>query len=100
MAVRATPVLVIRDKRSKMIHADCAHCKGIGDGFPIETTTKWILGFGYTDEVIRSDSESSIVTLGRRVGENSKKQVSRQCETQAQRTTANEQDTQRVVSEL
>ena len=38
----ATPILVIRDKRSKMIHADCVRCKGIEDEFPIETTTKGI----------------------------------------------------------
>ena len=46
IAVGATPILVIRDKRSKMIHADCVRCKGIEDEFPIETT-KWILGLGY-----------------------------------------------------
>ena len=43
IAVGATPILVIRDKRNKMIHADCVRCKGIEDKCPIETTTKWIL---------------------------------------------------------
>ena len=46
-AVGATPILVIRDKRSKMIHADCVRCKGFEDEFPIETTTTWILGLGW-----------------------------------------------------
>ena len=31
----ATPILVIRDKRSKMIHGDCGCCKAIEDEFPI-----------------------------------------------------------------
>ena len=79
IAVGVTPILVIRDKRSKMIHADCVRCKGIEDEFHIETTTKWILGLGYLEVIIRSDGESSIVGLSRRVGE---------------------KDTQRVVSEL
>ena len=52
-----------------MIHADCVRCKGIEDEFPIETTTKWILGLGYTEVIIRTDGETSIVALGRRVGE-------------------------------
>ena len=67
-AVGATPILVIRDKRSKMIHADCVRCKGIEDEFPIETT-KWILGLGFPEIIIRTDGESSIVALSRRVGE-------------------------------
>ena len=29
----ATPKLVIRDKRSNMIHADCVRCRGIEDEF-------------------------------------------------------------------
>ena len=66
IAVGATPILVIR---SKMIHADCVRCKGIEDEFPIETTTKWILGLGYPEVIIRTDGESSIVALSRRVGE-------------------------------
>ena len=65
-----------------MIHADCVRCKGIEDEFPIETTTKWILGLGYPKVIIRADGESSIVALSLRVGENSKKQVSKQCTTQ------------------
>ena len=69
IAVRATPILVIRDKRSKMIHADCVRCKGIEDEFPIETTAKWILGLGCPEVIIRTDGESSIVALSRRVGE-------------------------------
>ena len=60
---------MIRDKRSKMIHADCVRCKGIDNEFPIETTTKWILGLGYPEVIIRTDGESSIVALSRRVGE-------------------------------
>ena len=69
IAVGATPILVIRDKRSKMIHADRVRCKGIEDEFPIETTTQWILGLGYAVVIIRTDGESSIVALSRRVGE-------------------------------
>ena len=69
IAVGATPILGIRDKRSKMIHADCVRCKGIEDEFPIETTTKWILGLGYPKVIVRTDGESSIVALSRRVGE-------------------------------
>ena len=69
IAVGATPILVIRDKRSRMIHADCVRCKGIEDGFPIGTTTKWILGLGYSEVIIRTEGESSIVALSRRVGE-------------------------------
>ena len=59
-AVGATPTLVIRGKRSKMVHADAVRCKGIQDEFPIETTTKWILGLGYPEVIIRTDGESSI----------------------------------------
>ena len=69
IAVGATPLLVIRDKRSKMIHADCVRCKGIEDEFPIETTAEWILGWGCPEVIIRTDGESSIVALSRRVGE-------------------------------
>ena len=69
IAVCATPIFVIRDQRRKMIHADCVRCKGIEDEFPIETTTKWILGLGYPEVTIRTDGESSIVALSRRVGE-------------------------------
>ena len=65
----ATPILVIRDKRSKMIHADCVRCEGIEDELPLETTTKWILGFGHPEVIIRTDGESPIVSLSRRVGE-------------------------------
>ena len=75
IAVGATPILVIRDKRSKMIHADCVRCKGIEDEFPIETTTKWILGLGCPEGIIRTDGESSIVALSRRVGEKLKEGV-------------------------
>ena len=53
-----------------MIHADCVRCRGIEDEFPIETTTKWILQLGYSEVIIRTDGESSIVALSRRVGEN------------------------------
>ena len=35
IAVGATPIVVIRDKRSKMIHADCVRCKGIEDEFHV-----------------------------------------------------------------
>ena len=59
IAVGATPILVIRDKRSKMVHADCVRCKGIEDEFPIETTAKWILGLGHPEVIIRTDGESS-----------------------------------------
>ena len=55
----ATPILVIRDKRSKMIHADCVRCEGIEDEFPIETKAKWILGLGYHEVIIRTDGEGS-----------------------------------------
>ena len=44
-------------------------CKGIEDEFPIETTTKWIWGLEYPEVIIRTDDESSIVALSRRVGE-------------------------------
>ena len=61
IAVGATPILLIPDKRSNMIHADAVRCKGIEDEFPIETATKWILGLGYSEVIIRTDGESSIV---------------------------------------
>ena len=64
IAVGATPILVIGDKRSQMIHADCVRCKGTE-----RQTTKWILGLGYQEVIIRTDGESSIVALSRRVGE-------------------------------
>ena len=48
IAVGATPTLVIRDKRSKMIHAHAVRFKRIEDGFPIE----WILGLGYPELII------------------------------------------------
>ena len=69
IAMDATPILLIRDKRSKMIPADCVRCKGIEDQFPIETTAKWILGLGYPEVIIRTDGESSNVALSPRVGE-------------------------------
>ena len=69
IAVGATPIFVIRDRRSKMIHADAVRCEGIEDEFPIETETKWILGLGCPEVIIRTDGERSIVALGRRVGE-------------------------------
>ena len=65
----ATPILVILDKRSKMIHADCVRCKAIEDEFPNETTAKWIFGLGYSEVIIRTDGESTIVALSRRGGE-------------------------------
>ena len=65
----ATPIIVIRDKRCKMIHADSVRCKGIEDEFPFDTTIKWILRLGYLEVIIRIDGESSIVALSRRVGE-------------------------------
>ena len=52
-----------------MVHADCVWCKGIEDEFPIETTTKMIVGLGYPEVIIRTDGESSIVALSRGVGE-------------------------------
>ena len=52
-----------------MIHADAVRCKGIEDESPIETTTKSILGVRHPQVIIRTDGESSIVALGRRVGE-------------------------------
>ena len=67
------PILVIQDMRSKVIHADRVLCKGMQDEFPIETTTKWSLGLGFPEVIIRTDGESSIVALGRGVGENSEK---------------------------
>ena len=47
----------------------CALQGTLKTNFLIETTTKWILGFGYPDVIIRTDGESSIVALSRRVGE-------------------------------
>ena len=51
-----------------MVHADAVRCKGIEHKFPIETTTRWILGLGYPGVFVRTDGESSIVALGIRVG--------------------------------
>ena len=101
IAVGATPILVIRDTGSKMGHADAVRCKGIEDEFPIETTTKWILGLGYPEVIIRTDGESSIVALGRGVGE---KLRGSWCQGDAKHKprfpTVDQQDTQRVVSEM
>ena len=58
IAVGSTPILLIRDRGSKIIHADCVRCKGIENEFPIETTAKRILGFGYPEVIIRTDGES------------------------------------------
>ena len=52
-----------------MVHADAVRCKGTENEFPIGATTKWILGLGYPEVIIRIDGESSMVALGRRVGE-------------------------------
>ena len=57
------------DKRSKTVHVDAVRCKGSEDEFPIETTTKRILGLGYLEVIIRTDGESSIVAVVRRLGE-------------------------------
>ena len=75
-----------------MIHADCVRCKGIEDEFPT-TTTKWILALGYPEVIIRTDGESAIVALSRRVGEKLR-------EAGVRTMHAYQQDTQRVVSEL
>ena len=56
--------------------------------FPYETTTKGILGLHYPEVTIRTDGESSKVTLSRRDGGNSEEPVSKQCTTQALHTTA------------
>ena len=52
IAVGATPILVILE-----------------DEYPIETTAKWIPALGYPQVMIRTDGETSIVALSRRVGE-------------------------------
>ena len=84
-----------------MVHADAVRCKGIQDEFPIETSTKWTLGLGYPEVIIRTDGESSILLRrAQELEQNSEKPVSRQRKTQAQCMTADQQDTQRVVSEL
>ena len=74
IAAAATPILVIREKRSNVIHADSVRC---------ETTTKWILGVGYPEVTIRTDGESSIVALSRRVGEKLREASVKQCTAQA-----------------
>ena len=96
----ATPILVIRDKRSKMIHAECVRCKGIEDEFPIQTTTKWILGLGCPEVIVRTDGESSIVALSRRVGETLKEAGVQTIHNTSPAYDSRQQDTQRVVSEL
>ena len=52
-----------------MSHAECVRCKGIEDEFPVETATMLILGLAYPEVIIRTNGESSIVALSRRVGE-------------------------------
>ena len=52
-----------------MIHADAVRCKGVEDEFPNETTTKWVLGLGDPEVIIRPDGESSIVALRRKITE-------------------------------
>ena len=83
-----------------MIHADSVRCKGIEEEFPIETTTKWILGLGFPEVTIRTDGESSIVALSLRVGEKLREACVETLHTQAQHTTSDQQDTQKVVSGL
>ena len=41
----------------------------VEDELPIESTTKFILGLAYFEVTIRTDGDSSIVALSRRVGE-------------------------------
>ena len=43
--------------------------KRVDDEFPIETTTKWILGLGYPEVTIRCEGESSIIAVGRKITE-------------------------------
>ena len=100
IAVGATPILVIRDKRSKMIHAECVRCNGIEDKFPIETTTMCILGLGCPEVIVRTDGESSIVALSRRVGEKLKEAGVQTMHNTSPAYDSRQQDTQRVVSEL
>ena len=69
VAVGATPVLVVRDKRSKMIRADAVRCKLFEDEFPIETTTKWILELAFPGVITKTDCESSIFALSRKITE-------------------------------
>ena len=54
---------------------------------------KWILGFGCPEVIIRTDGESSIVALSRRVGEKIREADVKTMHN----TTADQQDTQRVV---
>ena len=56
-------------REAKWIHADAVRYKGIEDEFPSETTNKWILGLGYPKVIIRTDGESSIVSLSRKFTE-------------------------------
>ena len=72
IAVDATSILVVRDKRSKMIHIDVVRCKGIEDELPIETIIKWILTLFCGEVIIRTDGESSIVALSGKITENLK----------------------------
>ena len=58
-----------RESEWSMQHADFVLCKGIEDEFLLQTTTKWILELGYPEATIRTDGESSIVALSRRVEE-------------------------------
>ena len=71
-----------------MIHADAVRCNGIADKFPIDTT---ISGLGYPKVIIRTDGKIHLWRVSWCQGD---------AKTKAQRTRADQQDTQRVASEL
>ena len=64
-----TPILVYKEKKSKMIYAHVVEQKGIGDGRLIEKIVKNLDALGYGRIVIKSDQEPAMKDLTEEVRE-------------------------------
>ena len=59
----ATPILIIRDKRNKMIFGDVVTCKGAQDVGVVNRAVQHIEQCGHPEIMIRSDGEPAIKSL-------------------------------------
>ena len=64
-----TPILVYKEKKSKMIFAHVVEQKGVGDGRLIERIVKNIDGLGYGRIIVKSDQEPAMKDLTEEVRE-------------------------------
>ena len=65
----STPLLVAKDRRTGMTFAAAVSMKGDGDPHAARLLAKWIDGLGCQEVTVRTDGETSICELIRRVRE-------------------------------